>query len=167
MRDLQGTTPAPIQSKRASKSLSASISTLAAIAPALRPLGRLKGRATPLHAFKLATPRNRLSLISRHLDNRPFLELNTPFSTERKSSPSDDVDYKPLQDTTQFNTKPEHDKHPQRNMSSQPPHPALLIPGPIEFDDQVLQAMSHFRYVAKPSLQSAFLSGFAVVQAAC
>ncbi|KAJ9619494.1 hypothetical protein H2203_008272 [Taxawa tesnikishii (nom. ined.)] len=85
-----------------------------------------------------------LSLISRHLDNRPFLELNTPFSTERKSSPSDDVDYKPLQDTTQFNTKPEHDKHPQRNMSSQPPHPALLIPGPIEFDDQVLQAMSHF-----------------------
>ncbi|KAK8215174.1 hypothetical protein M8818_002184 [Zalaria obscura] len=29
-------------------------------------------------------------------------------------------------------------------MSSQPPHPALLIPGPIEFDDQVLQAMSHY-----------------------
>ncbi|QIW98095.1 hypothetical protein AMS68_003613 [Peltaster fructicola] len=29
-------------------------------------------------------------------------------------------------------------------MSSQPDHPALLIPGPIEFDDEVLQAMSHF-----------------------
>ncbi|EMC97607.1 hypothetical protein BAUCODRAFT_33329 [Baudoinia panamericana UAMH 10762] len=29
-------------------------------------------------------------------------------------------------------------------MSSQPPHPALLIPGPIEFDDAVLQAMSHY-----------------------
>lgn len=29
-------------------------------------------------------------------------------------------------------------------MSSQAPHPALLIPGPIEFDDQVLQAMSHY-----------------------
>ncbi|KAF2801168.1 PLP-dependent transferase [Melanomma pulvis-pyrius CBS 109.77] len=29
-------------------------------------------------------------------------------------------------------------------MSSQPPHPALLIPGPIEFDDAVLQSMSHF-----------------------
>ncbi|KAF2200433.1 PLP-dependent transferase [Delitschia confertaspora ATCC 74209] len=28
-------------------------------------------------------------------------------------------------------------------MSSQPPHPALLIPGPIEFDDAVLQSMSH------------------------
>ncbi|CAL3972576.1 unnamed protein product, partial [Diplocarpon coronariae] len=29
-------------------------------------------------------------------------------------------------------------------MSSQPNHPALLIPGPIEFDDAVLQSMSHF-----------------------
>lgn len=29
-------------------------------------------------------------------------------------------------------------------MSNQPPHAALLIPGPIEFDDQVLQSMSHF-----------------------
>jgi len=29
-------------------------------------------------------------------------------------------------------------------MSSQPPHPALLIPGPIEFDDAVLQSMSHY-----------------------
>ncbi|KAF2086077.1 PLP-dependent transferase [Saccharata proteae CBS 121410] len=29
-------------------------------------------------------------------------------------------------------------------MSSQPPHPALLIPGPIEFDDAVLNAMSHY-----------------------
>lgn len=29
-------------------------------------------------------------------------------------------------------------------MSSQPEHPTLLIPGPIEFDDAVLQSMSHF-----------------------
>ncbi|KAL1304721.1 hypothetical protein AAFC00_003668 [Neodothiora populina] len=29
-------------------------------------------------------------------------------------------------------------------MSNQAPHPALLIPGPIEFDDQVLQSMSHY-----------------------
>ncbi|KAF2772860.1 PLP-dependent transferase [Teratosphaeria nubilosa] len=29
-------------------------------------------------------------------------------------------------------------------MSSQAPHPALLIPGPIEFDDEVLKAMSHY-----------------------
>lgn len=30
-------------------------------------------------------------------------------------------------------------------MSSQPDHPTLLIPGPIEFDDAVLQSMSHYR----------------------
>ncbi|KAF9887492.1 hypothetical protein FE257_010209 [Aspergillus nanangensis] len=29
-------------------------------------------------------------------------------------------------------------------MSTQPPHPTLLIPGPIEFDDAVLQSMSHY-----------------------
>ncbi|KFH40305.1 Alanine--glyoxylate aminotransferase-like protein [Hapsidospora chrysogenum ATCC 11550] len=29
-------------------------------------------------------------------------------------------------------------------MSSQPEHPTLLIPGPIEFDDAVLQSMSHY-----------------------
>ncbi|MCJ1229991.1 hypothetical protein MMC12_006662 [Toensbergia leucococca] len=29
-------------------------------------------------------------------------------------------------------------------MSNQPEHPALLIPGPIEFDDAVLQSMSHY-----------------------
>lgn len=29
-------------------------------------------------------------------------------------------------------------------MSSQPPHAALLIPGPIEFDDAVLQSMGHY-----------------------
>ncbi|EHL03451.1 putative Alanine--glyoxylate aminotransferase 1 [Glarea lozoyensis 74030] len=29
-------------------------------------------------------------------------------------------------------------------MSTQPEHPTLLIPGPIEFDDAVLQSMSHY-----------------------
>ncbi|KAL8642637.1 MAG: hypothetical protein Q9228_000686 [Teloschistes exilis] len=29
-------------------------------------------------------------------------------------------------------------------MSNQPEHPTLLIPGPIEFDDEVLQSMSHY-----------------------
>ncbi|KAL8654469.1 MAG: hypothetical protein Q9226_003428 [Calogaya cf. arnoldii] len=29
-------------------------------------------------------------------------------------------------------------------MSNQPEHPTLLIPGPVEFDDEVLQAMSHY-----------------------
>lgn len=30
--------------------------------------------------------------------------------------------------------------------AQQPEHPTLLIPGPIEFDDEVLRAMSHYRY---------------------
>ena len=36
----------------------------------------------------------------------------------------------------------------QRGVSTprQPEHPALLIPGPVEFDDAVLEAMSHYRY---------------------
>lgn len=36
------------------------------------------------------------------------------------------------------------------NMSSQPDHPTLLIPGPIEFDDAVLQSMSHYRCANSP-----------------
>lgn len=28
--------------------------------------------------------------------------------------------------------------------SQQPPHPAILIPGPVEFSDEVLQSMSHY-----------------------
>ncbi|KAL8929382.1 MAG: hypothetical protein Q9172_000555 [Xanthocarpia lactea] len=37
-------------------------------------------------------------------------------------------------------------------MPSQPEHPALLIPGPVEFDDEVLQSMSHYSqsHVAAP-----------------
>lgn len=38
-------------------------------------------------------------------------------------------------------------------MSSQPEHPTLLIPGPIEFDDAVLQSMSHYRYEFNPQKQ--------------
>jgi alanine-glyoxylate transaminase/serine-glyoxylate transaminase/serine-pyruvate transaminase len=30
-------------------------------------------------------------------------------------------------------------------MSTQPEHPAVLIPGPVEFDDAVLQSMGHYR----------------------
>ncbi|KAG9234317.1 alanine--glyoxylate aminotransferas-like protein [Amylocarpus encephaloides] len=42
-------------------------------------------------------------------------------------------------------------------MSSQPPHPALLIPGPIEFDDAVLQSMSHY---SESHVGPAFVSTF-------
>ncbi|ORY11095.1 pyridoxal phosphate-dependent transferase [Clohesyomyces aquaticus] len=100
---------------------------------------------------------SRLNLFSRHLESKPFLELNTPFSTERSALIEDD-------DGTPIKPKPPNiqdklrepvvgkaeekskieEKKPQPHMSSQPPHPALLIPGPIEFDDAVLQSMSHF-----------------------
>lgn len=42
-------------------------------------------------------------------------------------------------------------------MSNQPDHPALLIPGPIEFDDAVLQAMGHFRYFFLNQVYSSLL----------
>lgn len=81
----------------------------------------------------------RLSLISRHLDQRlPLPELNTPFSTERNSLAPDDIEYKPLDRSIPPSPPPEP------IMSSQAPHNTLLIPGPIEFDDAVLQSMAHY-----------------------
>lgn len=77
----------------------------------------------------------RLSLISRHL--APVYPINTPYTVER------------LPDTIDTSLLPK--SHQSRSlftsakMSSQPSHPTLLIPGPIEFDDAVLQSMSHFR----------------------
>ncbi|KAF2642267.1 purine catabolism protein pucG [Massarina eburnea CBS 473.64] len=114
-------------------------------------------------------PTARLEQFSRHLEPKPFLELNTPFSTERsarfvdeqgnvirpKKQPapqkiveetkpqkvaSDLKPHKIFEDIKNLSETPER----PRKMSSQPEHPALLIPGPIEFDDAVLQAMGHF-----------------------
>lgn len=82
-------------------------------------------------AIKLASPLARLSVISRHLDPRPSIPINTPYSIERISS------------TQSTQARPFSSDKPK--MSSQPNHPALLIPGPIEFDDAVLQSMSHYR----------------------
>ncbi|RAL00295.1 alanine--glyoxylate transaminase, partial [Aspergillus ibericus CBS 121593] len=93
----------------------------------------------------------RLSLISRHLDQRlPLPDLNTPFSTERNSRPPDDIEYKPLDRTATTPPRstspspPSPSSFPAAKMSSQAPHPTLLIPGPIEFDDAVLQSMAHY-----------------------
>ena len=72
----------------------------------------------------------RLSLISRHL--APEYPINTPYTVER------------LPSTIDTSLLPKTQK---RTMSSQPAHPTLLIPGPIEFDDAVLQSMSHYRLV--------------------
>ena len=81
---------------------------------------------TPDSPDAAASPPARLSLISRHL--APDYPINTPYTVERLPST---IDTSLLPKT--------------RNMSSQPDHPTLLIPGPIEFDDAVLQSMSHYR----------------------
>jgi len=79
-----------------------------------------------------------LSVISRHIDPRPPILINTPYSIERLSgSGSATQQARRLSSSSQTLEKD--------RMSSQPEHPALLIPGPIEFDDAVLQSMSHFR----------------------
>lgn len=87
-----------------------------------------------------STPQSRLSLISRHLQDTNTLQLNTPYSTERQSISEQDFDAPPPQQ------KQEPPKQPSPTMSSQKEHPTVLIPGPIEYSDQVLDAMGTFRY---------------------
>ena len=95
----------------------------------------------------------RLTQISNHLDPKPFLELNTPFHTERSTRVEDGQGIpkapkkveqvkQAIKEVTQLAPEPLAPK----KMSNQAPHPALLIPGPIEFDDAVLSSMSHYRY---------------------
>lgn len=88
-----------------------------------------------------STPQSRLSLISRHLQDHNTLQLNTPYSTERQSSSEKDFDAAVPQLEKESNK-------PAANMSAQEPHPTVLIPGPIEYDDEVLKSMSHYRYVS-------------------
>jgi alanine-glyoxylate transaminase/serine-glyoxylate transaminase/serine-pyruvate transaminase len=110
----------------------------------------------------MASPRSRagsrLTQISKHLDAKPFLELNTPFSTERTARIEDEQGNRILPKKVEEvkaevkEVKKEIKEikksvpEPPKKMSSQPPHAALLIPGPIEFDDAVLNSMSHYRY---------------------
>merc|ERR1711964_879566 len=84
-------------------------------------------------------PHARLSVISRHLDPRPPIPVNTPYSVERASS----TQSIPAQVRRNSSSSQTSEK---AAMSNQPNHPALLIPGPIEFDDAVLQSMSHYRF---------------------
>jgi len=81
-----------------------------------------------------------LSLISRHLQQRPIFELNTPFSSERLAGREDDPEGTPLARRAPTMADAKGISTPR-----QPEHPTLLIPGPIEFDDAVLEAMSHYR----------------------
>ncbi|CAI6338306.1 unnamed protein product [Periconia digitata] len=120
-------------------------------------LGAFNSRVYPSFAPRVVTlapsrPSSRLDLLSRHLESKPFLELNTPFSTERSARFVDEQgNIIPSKTPREQHQQPE--EKPKQipeippipsNMSSQPPHPALLIPGPIEFDDAVLQAMGHY-----------------------
>ena len=86
-------------------------------------------------------------MISRHLDHRPLLPINTPFSTEREASDGDDIPYTPFERPP---PSQEADKK-AKTMSHQAEHPALLIPGPIELDDEVLDSMGHFASVPETS----------------
>ncbi|EXJ86003.1 hypothetical protein A1O1_06372 [Capronia coronata CBS 617.96] len=100
----------------------------------------------PSRPYSSAT--TRLSLISRHLNEHhqsSYPPINTPYTAERESLPAstDDLPYTPLQ------RSPSHVQKRQlstsaSNMSTQPPHPSLLIPGPIEITDEVSQSMSHY-----------------------
>lgn len=82
-------------------------------------------------------PAGRLSLISRHL--APVYPINTPFAVERIP---DTINTSLLSKTQ--TRKLSTATIPTTKMSQQAPHATLLIPGPIEFDDAVLQSMSHF-----------------------
>jgi alanine-glyoxylate transaminase/serine-glyoxylate transaminase/serine-pyruvate transaminase len=139
-------------------------------APRLR-LFAVNSRLQP--RLSMSSPRSRaasrLNQVSKHLDAKPFLELNTPFSTERTARIEDEhgnrilpkktdqakapvEPVKPIepvepvkQEVKEAKEIKESAPEPPKIMSSQPPHPALLIPGPIEFDDAVLNSMSHYR----------------------
>ncbi|KAF4126366.1 alanine-glyoxylate transaminase / serine-glyoxylate transaminase / serine-pyruvate transaminase [Geosmithia morbida] len=79
----------------------------------------------------------RISLVSRH--------LNKPSSSPSLPSPSSPA----ISSHNQI--------RPVSTMSSQPEHATLLIPGPIEFDDAVLQSMSHY---SESHVGPAFVSVF-------
>lgn len=130
--------------------------------------------------------KSRAHQVAKHLDSpNPFLQLNTPFSTERSSRleddqgnrilPTQDPEPRPAltrtvsvdcnkkfappkspktpyvpQSSTKAPSSPSPSSHQvsfnkasPKAMSVQATHPALLIPGPIEFHDDVLSSMSH------------------------
>ncbi|KAI9055588.1 hypothetical protein LZ554_000534 [Drepanopeziza brunnea f. sp. 'monogermtubi'] len=85
----------------------------------------------------------RLSAIVRHLDPHPHprpstIATNSPYIIKRLVNTDSPTQSRRFSSSSQTSYK---DK---ANMSSQPNHPALLVPGPIEFDDAVLQSMSHY-----------------------
>lgn len=94
---------------------------------------------------------HRLQALSRQL-------TSAPFSTERLHNMNHRLPLLSASSSSFLSTSPtassalpehpedseERSSSPSANMSTQAPHPTLLIPGPIEFDDAVLQSMSHY-----------------------
>lgn len=93
-------------------------------------------------------PTDRLSQISRHFsyDTTHDVPLNTPFSIERDNPARNRKHHQSISPKQDFSTTHQPQEEPAKaaKMSSQADHPTLLIPGPIEFDDAVLQSMSHY-----------------------
>jgi len=86
----------------------------------------MSGRAVP-----------RLQLISQHLETSSFQpEIRRTISSQARRF--------------SIARRLSQDKETPVKMSNQEPHAALLIPGPIEFEDEVLKSMSHYRYLASP-----------------
>ncbi|KAI1447488.1 alanine--glyoxylate aminotransferase [Annulohypoxylon stygium] len=75
-----------------------------------------------------SNPAARVSIISRHLIGGTQSPAHSTISNNISISSTQ---------SRNFSSSP-------IKMSSQPEHPTLLIPGPIEFDDAVLQSMSHY-----------------------
>ena len=119
----------------------------------------------PCITTSMSPPHERLSTIHRHLTTNSTVPLRTPFSVERESRPTDDIPWEPIEKQPYLPThqkrafsqqtsvsleeegKRDHNllsANKSAKMSTQPSHPALLIPGPIEFDDDVLASMSHY-----------------------
>ncbi|OAL32813.1 hypothetical protein AYO20_07770 [Fonsecaea nubica] len=81
-----------------------------------------------------------------------YPRINTPYTIELDSLPAstDDIPYVPPAPPADLAKTPSQIQKRQLStssaakMSSQPPHPSLLIPGPIEITDEVSQAMSHY-----------------------
>ncbi|EME44366.1 hypothetical protein DOTSEDRAFT_72010 [Dothistroma septosporum NZE10] len=111
--------------------------------PQQRPLRYYSGRMSP---------KDRLSQISRHFEySGQDIPLNTPYSIDRDNQSARSSAFRgPEQkrdlshSAISLEEEGKRAKPAAANMSSQPPHPTLLIPGPIEFDDAVLQSMSHY-----------------------
>ncbi|TID13627.1 alanine--glyoxylate aminotransferase 1-like [Venturia nashicola] len=83
---------------------------------------------------RTSTPPARLHLLQQHLASPSCLIPHENSSVPTTTPPQ----------ARAYSSRTSTAEELSSKMSNQEPHPALLIPGPIEFDDAVLQAMSHY-----------------------